>query len=389
MQIPIRNVWLLQLYASRLYRAAGTGLVAPEKSPEDLPDLVARIVAEQVTVRLHTGLSVGFQQTTRATHRVRGRINLLTTERHQLLRRGQVNCTFDEIVTDTAANRLAKAALEKAAVLVPGEPRYRSLALQLGAAGVREPCPPLSSVPAMHRQRLLTRDRTMIAAAELLLTLAIPTTEAGGSMLPLPSLDDGYLRKLFEHAAYGFYRHRLTSNGWTVTHGQRLNWNVASSSPGMTAILPGMQVDVVLEHPNPSGAGRRRIVVDTKFTSVTKQNQYQREKLASGYVYQMYAYLMSQDGQEPKVKSEGLMLHPSVGDHLDEEVVIQGHRIRFATVNLMANAPTLADEMLAAVSPPNDPNFSCHQYLFGRDISAAEAEQQTPDPPDTTAGGAG
>jgi 5-methylcytosine-specific restriction enzyme subunit McrC len=354
MQIPIRNVWLLQLYASKLYRTAGTGLVAPEENPEDLPDLVARILAEQVTVRLHTGLSVGFQQTTRATHRVRGRINLLTTERHQLLQRGQVNCTFDEIVTDTAANRLAKAALEKAAVLVPGEPRYRSLALQLGAAGVRGPRPPLSAVPAMQRQRLLSRDRMMIAAAELLLTLTIPTTESGDKMLPLSSLEDQYLRRLFEHATYGFYRHRLTSDGWTVTHGQRLNWNVTTASTGMKAILPGMQVDVVLEGPNPLDAGPRRIVIDTKFTSITKRGHYRAATLDSGYVYQIYAYLMSQDAQEPDAKSEGLMLHPSVGDHVDEEVVIQGHRIRFATVNLMAEGQTLTKELLAAISPSTE-----------------------------------
>ena len=354
MQIPIRNIWLLQLYASRLYCTAGTGLVAPEENPEDLPDLVARILAEQVTVRLHTGLSVGFQQTMRATHRVRGRINVLTTERHQLIRRGQVNCTFDEIVADTVANRLAKAALEKAAVLIPGEPRYRSLALQLGAAGVHGPCAPLSAVPAMQRQRLLTRDRMMIAAAELLLTLAIPTTESGGKMLPLPSLEDQYLRKLFEHAAYGFYRHRLTSVGWTVTHGQRLNWNITTASAGMSAILPGMQVDIVVEHPSPSGTGPRRIVIDTKFTSITKPGHYRTTTLDSGYVYQIYAYLMSQEAEQSEAVSEGLMLHPSVGDHLDEEVVIQGHRIRFATVNLMANAQTLADEMIAAVSAPNE-----------------------------------
>ncbi|TDW90893.1 5-methylcytosine-specific restriction enzyme subunit McrC [Kribbella pratensis] len=354
MQIPIRNVWLLQLYASRLYRTAGTGLVAPEENPEDLPDLVARILAEQVTVRLHTGLSVGFQQTTRATHRVRGRINVLPTERRQLLQRGQVNCTFDEIVTDTAANRLAKAALERAAVLIPGEPKYRSLALQLGAAGVHGPCPPLSAVPAMQRQRLLTRDRMMIAAAELLLALAIPTTESGGSMLPLPSLEDQYLRRLFEHAAYGFYRHRLTPAGWTVTHGQRLSWNVTAASGGMAAILPGMQLDVVLEHPSPADAGPRRIVIDTKFTSITKAGHYRTATLASGYVYQIYAYLMSQDSDEPDTRSEGLMLHPSVGEHVDEEVVIQGHRIRFATVNLVANARTLAEELLTAISPSTE-----------------------------------
>ncbi len=112
LQIPIRNVWLLQLYASWLYESNGANLVAAEDNPEELPDLVARILADEVTVRLHTGLSVGIRQTTRAVTRVRGRINVLTTERHQLLSRGQISCTFDEIVTDTPANRLVKAALE-------------------------------------------------------------------------------------------------------------------------------------------------------------------------------------------------------------------------------------------------------------------------------------
>src|SRR4051794_32777548 len=172
MQIPIRNVWLLQLFASSLYRRLGTGLVAAEENPEDLPDLVGRILVEEVTVRLHTGLSVGFQQSKRDLNRVRGRIDVLTTERHQLLLRGKVSCSFDEIVTDTPANRLVKAALEKAAILTSGNPVYRSLALQLDAAGVRGPCPPLSAAPAMQRQRLLIRDRVMIAAAELLLTFA-------------------------------------------------------------------------------------------------------------------------------------------------------------------------------------------------------------------------
>lgn len=351
MQIPIRNVWLLQLFASSLYRRSGAGLVAVEANPEDLPDLVARILADEVTVRLHTGLSVGFRQTTHSVHRVRGRINVLTTERHQLLLRGQVSCTFDEIVTDTPANRLARAALEKAAVLVSAEPRYRSLALQLGAAGVRGPCPPLNTVPGMKRHRLLTRDRLMVAAAELLLTLTIPTTESGNNMLPLPYLGDDYLRKLFEHAAYGFYRRRLASDGWTVTHGRHLNWDISEASPGMMTIFPGMQLDVVLEHPNPSGAGPRRVVIDTKFTSVIKPGQYGNATLASGYVYQIYAYLMSQDARESYAKSEGLMLHPTVGDHVDEELVIQGHRIRFATVDLMAPPQTIADQLLDAVSP--------------------------------------
>lgn len=355
--IPIRNIWLLQLYASHLYNRTPSALATAEDNPEDLPDLVARILADEVSVRLHTGLSVGFRQTRRAVTRVRGRIDVLTTERHQLLQRGRVSCTFDEIVTDTPANRLAKAALEKAAVLIPGQPRYRSLALQLGAAGVIGPCPPLSTVPALRRQRLLGRDRQMIAAAELLLNFAIPTTDTGTSALPQHSMTDQDLRKLFEHAVWGFYRHRLIAKGWTVKHGQSLSWNVTSASPGMRAILPGMKLDITLTHPDPSGAGLRRIVIDTKFTSLLKRGQYGQETLSSGYVYQMYAYLMSQEAEEDQAKPEGLMLHPVVGADIDEEAVIQGHRIRFATVDLSGTGQTIADGLLDAISaadaPPN------------------------------------
>ena len=46
MQIPVRNIWLLQLYASSLYRSAGASLVEGEENPEDLPQLVARILAD-------------------------------------------------------------------------------------------------------------------------------------------------------------------------------------------------------------------------------------------------------------------------------------------------------------------------------------------------------
>lgn len=358
MQIPVRNIWLLQLYASSLYRSAGASLVEGEENPEDLPQLVARILADEVTHRLHTGLTVGFQETSRSVNRVRGRINALPTERGHLLRKGQVSCTFDEVVADIPSNRLVREALAKAARLVPDKPRYRALALQLEAAGVTGPAPQLSMVPALQRQRLLARDRLMLAAAELLITLSIPTTDEGVKMLPLPALDDTYLRKLFEHATFGLYSHKLTPEGWSVSHGTRQKWQIEGASAGIGSILPGMQLDIVLEAPSAGeGAPRngepvpRRLIIDTKFTSITKPNHYREQALSSGYVYQMYSYLMSQDRPEDAVKSEGLMLHPSIGEHVDEEVTIQGHRIRFATVDLMAGPRTFADSFLTAISP--------------------------------------
>ena len=103
-RIPVRNLWLLMLYASDLFRTRGTGKVGLEDSPDDLPDLVAEILAHAVEMRQRRHLSLGYRYRNDVLNRVRGRIDVLTTERHQLLARGLVACRFDELTIDTPRN---------------------------------------------------------------------------------------------------------------------------------------------------------------------------------------------------------------------------------------------------------------------------------------------
>ena len=106
---------------------------------------------------------------------------------------------------------------------------------------------------------------------------------------------------------------------------------------------------LVLEKVTRTSADRAIPLVATKASSA--RDHYRAATLSSGYVYQIYAYLMSQAGTEGDRPSEGLMLHPVVDGRFDEEVVIQGRRIRFATVDLTTPGWKIADDFLAAVSP--------------------------------------
>ena len=111
-RIPVRNLWLLMLYASDLFRSSGKDHVGLEDNPDDLPDLVAEILAHAVEQRQRRHLSLGYQTRKATLNRVRGRIDVLTTERHQLLARGLVACKFEELTIDTPRNRFVRAALE-------------------------------------------------------------------------------------------------------------------------------------------------------------------------------------------------------------------------------------------------------------------------------------
>ena len=111
-RIPVRNVWLLMLYASHLYQALPPARrVAVEKNPDELPNLVAEILTRAVERRLRRNLSFGFQRQAADLRRVRGHIDVLRTERHQLLQRGRVACRFEDLTVDTPNNRYVRAAL--------------------------------------------------------------------------------------------------------------------------------------------------------------------------------------------------------------------------------------------------------------------------------------
>jgi len=346
-RIPVRNLWLLMLYASDLFRTCGIGQVGLEDNPDSLPDLVAEILAHAVEMRQRRHLSLGYRPRNATLNRVRGRIDVLTTERHQLLERGLVACRFEELTIDTPRNRFVRAALEAISRVVRRKEiahRCRSLASGMKSLGVSGNSPTRVQMSAERFGRNDADDKMMVAAAKLAFDLALPTEATGKNVLALPDREVTWVRRLFEKAVGGFYDVVLRPQGWRVQCGGTMRWQIAQKTAGIDKIFPMMRTDVVLDHA-PSG---RRIVIDTKFTSIVTSGWHREETLRSGYVYQIYAYLHSQVGRSDPLAecASGLLLHPSIGGAIDETVVIQGHSIRFATVDLTASPAAIRSRLL-------------------------------------------
>ena len=116
--------------------------------------------------------------------------------------------------------------------------------------------------------------------------------------------------------------------------------------------MPEMVTDIVLEHrEHGTPATGQRIVIDTKFTSIVGRSQFGKQTLKSGNIYQLYAYLRSQEqpGDSISRHSAGVLLYPSLGDYYYESATIQGHRVTFATVDLAADSQTIRSHLLRIV----------------------------------------
>ena len=345
-KIPIRNLWLLIFYASDLHRNDETSRKDVEENPDDLIDIVAEILCYHVEKRLRRNLSFGYQNKVATLNRVRGRIDLLYTESHQLLSKAEVHCRFAELTVDTPRNRYVRAALQYLTSLKQLDKerkhKYRMLAMQLEALGVGRQKPPNYGAKSERFGLHDSADRLMLYAADLAFSLALPNDIDGDHYMLSPAKDINWLRKLFEKAVLGFYTIRLRDK--CEVKSEYLQWDRQEETEKIKDILPQMQTDISIKNKS-SG---ERLIIDTKFNEITIKGQYRDQALRNNYIYQIYAYVKSQERREDKLSwsTTGMLLHPEIGEDYDESVTIQGHEFKFCTVNLAAEAKHITARLL-------------------------------------------
>jgi 5-methylcytosine-specific restriction enzyme subunit McrC len=191
----------------------------------------------------------------------------------------------------------------------------------------------------------------MVALALMVFDGTIPTETLGTALQPGNETTEHLIRRLFERAVGNALRMELEPMGWRVAQGRRIAWPVSESTPGLSAILPGMQTDIELNHP----ATERRVVIDTKFNRIYTASNFRTELLRSNYLYQMYAYLRTQErvSDPPSLNAEGILLHPQAGAAVNETMVVQGHAVSVKTVDLTANAHEFESQLRLIGAPSN------------------------------------
>ncbi len=359
-KIPLENVWLLFLYAFDLAQFRDRFEAEIEESP-DFKSLVARLLCYAVEKRLRRNLSFGHRRRHDVLRRVRGRIDILESFSRDLFRRGEVACRFDELTLDISRNRLVLLALKRlsnwlnkdtaanrlskdTAVLAQ---QCRTLANALERAGVSSVMPSRTEITADQMALHEGDDRLMVSLAKVVFDHVLPTEQEGTHTMLKTQREDINFPWLYEKAIGNFFKVELNrEDGWSTETGKYIYWDKTSSSPGITSYLPIMKTDIILEN-NREG---RRIIIDTKFTNALIPSQHDGERFKTGHIYQLYAYLRSQEHPDKpmSLSSEGILLYPSIGvDQIDETALIQGHRIRFVTINLLLPSAEIVKKLKA------------------------------------------
>lgn len=347
--IPIRNLWYMLLYAwKETPRSPYWQMVDVEESPS-LDALLASILIKIVQQRLRIGLGCSYMAEQRLLRGVRGRIHFTNSLKQNAFGRGQTFCEFEHYSVNAPKNQIIRSTLfhlARVGQFGPDQVRaeklrhtIRWLVRTLDGIDLIELTPDF-----IHRQQAKRHDhdyRVMLAICDLILQRRLPTEDAGQVYVSQLERDRLVLHHLYESFVANFYRYHLRH--WAVRPQTKLIWHEETPNP----YLPNMRPDLRLEE----ASSGRIVILDTKFTAKSlKEDQWGKEMFASAHLYQIYAYLRTQEHlSDQHQQATGILLYPAIHDELSEKVELQAHQIRIECVNLAAPWQNIEQRLLDVI----------------------------------------
>ena len=357
--IPIKNLWHMLLYAwgetAFLNRWKAEAEIAPS-----LDALLAQVLSSAIEQRFRIGLGRGYSNDSKTLRGIRGRVDFAESLKRLAFENGQAHCRFQTYSHNVPKNQIIRstmARLVKNGRFGADRPKaekirgkLRQLVRALEDVDFCEP-----TLDQIQRQNLGRNDadyRLMLNICAFLLRQWMPTEDEGD--YTLPGLDRSKITfyKVFERFVANFYKIQL--QGWIVKPQKTLHWHADVSS----SYMPVMAADLILHEPKTCNT----IVLDTKYTAKSLlPNQWGTSVLNSSHIYQIYAYLRSQEHLSISDRNaSGILLYPTAATELDEFVSLQGHQIHFRTVNLSLPWQQIEDRLLLLITLAGQTSPSSH-----------------------------
>jgi len=331
-------------------RFRGRWPVEAETSP-DLLGLLASILASATRALLRRQLGRSFATRSQTIRGIRGRIDLAESLKRLTFQRGAAHCSFSELSVDTPKNRVLRATLHRLAsdprlchTVPKAEADMRHELRTLVRALQSVSLVPISSTD-FSRLQLGRNDRDYalpLAICALVHRLEMPTEAAGDHVMVALLRDEITFHQLFERFVRNFCHFHFPE---CDVRPESLTWPDELECE----LVPAMRTDMTITLKNPP---HHRLVIDTKYyASALSTSLYGAERFRSGNLYQLYAYLRTQEHRgAPHRSAAGMLLYPTTDRELEETMFIQGHRIRVASLNLSARWEMIEASLISLVT---------------------------------------
>ena len=336
MQIPIENIYYLLCYAwNKLDEKERVNVSIEDKT--DLLDLFAKVLINAIKLLLKRGIDKNYIDHTEELAGLKGKIQISQTLKNNLLFKQRTICTFDEFSSNIISNRILVSTIYR---LIRTKELDKALKNELVALrrmffGIDQ----IEITHSLFKQVRLNRNNRfygfVMSVCQIIYESTFPSEEAGHYKFSDFTRDERKMNQLFEAFIRNFYR--LEQNKYRTVKKEIIKWQFDNTDNESYQYLPQMETDITLENE------KDKIIIDAKFYRETMILNYDKERIKSANLYQLFSYLLNQQDTTSKSKNAtGILLYPTIENDYNLNFKYKEHKIQIRTVNLNSNWRNIA-----------------------------------------------
>jgi 5-methylcytosine-specific restriction enzyme subunit McrC len=302
--IFIKNIYYMLSYAYQSLRQKYFDEIETE-SFENVPDILAAILAIGISAQLKHGLSREYTEEQDSLSSLRGKINIKESMRLKMRNDHRLVCCFDELSVNHYMNQILKTAslylIHDESVQRKNKDALKKSILFFSKINQLEPS--AINWHGFHYNRNNASYLMLMNICYMILHELLPTTEKGKYKLAA-FLDDRDISKLYERFILEYYKKEFPQFNPTS---KEIKWNTT----GTPDFLPKMQSDTMLINGNDK---RKKLIIDAKYYGKILQTWYDVDTIRSNHLYQIYAYVKNED-KDNNGLVDGLLLYAKTEDY--------------------------------------------------------------------------
>lgn len=341
MQIPIQNIYYLLCYAWNKLEESEIVNVNEIDSTE-LIDLFAKVLSNSCSRLLKQGLDRYYIEHENVIMGIKGKFNFSATIKQNVLPLSKTACIYDEFDYDILHNQILKTTIGK---LLRTKNLDSSIKDELHKVYLK--LPPISEIvirKAMFNQIRLHRNNYhydfILKVCQIVNENLFIDESKGNYKFKDFTREEKAMARLFEAFVKNFYK---IETDFSVSS-DSIKWQFESDNAEDLDMLPAMLTDITLQGKN------QKIIIDTKYYKEAFQTRYDKQKINSSNLYQLFSYLKNQEmDSEITLNCEGILLYPSIQNDFVHSFKYENHKIRIMAINLNQDWQKIRTDLLKIV----------------------------------------
>ncbi len=331
MQIPIENIYYLLCYAwNKLDEKERVNVSVDDKT--ELLDLFAKVLINATKMLLKRGIDKNYIDHTEELAGVKGKVQISQTLKSNLLFKQKTICTFDDFSSNIVSNRILVSTIYRLTRTIGLDKQLKNelVGLKRMLSNIEQ----IEITNSLFKQVRLNRNNRIYGfvmnVCQIIYENILPSEEQGKYKFSDFTRDDKQMNQLFEVFIRNFYK--IEQKKYKTVKKETIKWQFDSTDKESYQYLPQMETDITLEN------DEEKIIIDAKYYRETMALNYNKERIKSVNLYQLFSYLLNQQDSSVKTRNAtGILLYPTIETDYNLNFKYNEHKIQIRTVNLNSN----------------------------------------------------